>query len=102
MPTEIGHDRAAAAAALSQFDAPIAIVRCMKVAVPTGNFRVLRESLTVQGAMPLRGHTGWLGARDRVDVMVEIVAMGCVLLSAGIFAAHAYDMVRNAGWARRV
>jgi len=34
------------------------------------------------------------------DVMVEIVAMGFALLSAGIFAAHAYDMVRGAG-ARR-
>lgn len=38
---------------------------------------------------------------DRVDVMIELVAMGFGLLSAGIFAAHAYDMVRNAGRTRR-
>jgi len=61
----------------------------------------MRDSLTVQGAMPLRDRTGWLGAFDRVDAMVEIVAMGFALLSAGIFAAHAYDMVRNAGRTRR-
>jgi len=76
--------------------------RCMNVAVDCGNLNVLRESLTVQAAMPLRGCTGWLGLNDRVDVMVEIVAMAFALLSAGIFAAHAYDMVRNAGRVRRV
>jgi hypothetical protein len=36
-----------------------------------------------------------------MNVMVEIVSMGFALLSAGIFAAHAYDMVRNAGGVRR-
>ena len=41
------------------------------------------------------------GRLDRVDEMVEIVAMGFALLSACIFAAHAYDMVRNAGRTRR-
>jgi hypothetical protein len=33
--------------------------------------------------------------------MFEIVSMGFVLLSAGIFAAHAYDMVRNGSGERR-
>ena len=41
------------------------------------------------------------GRLDRVDEMGEIVAMGFALLSACIFAAHAYDMVRNAGRTRR-
>ncbi len=42
-----------------------------------------------------------MGWAPRTNVMFEIVSMGFVLLSAGIFAAHAYDMVRNAGGARR-
>lgn len=33
--------------------------------------------------------------------MLEIVTLGCGLLSAGIFLAHAYDMVQNAGGRRR-
>jgi len=33
--------------------------------------------------------------------MLEIVTMGFVLLSAGIFLAHAYDMVLNASGERR-
>jgi hypothetical protein len=35
-----------------------------------------------------------LGAKD-LSTMIEIVSLGFALLSAGIFAAHAYDMVQN-------
>ena len=33
--------------------------------------------------------------------MLQIVAMCCGLLSAGIFLAHAYDSFQNAGGQRR-
>jgi hypothetical protein len=34
--------------------------------------------------------------------MVQIVSLGFGLLSAGIFIAHAYDMIQNAAGQRRV
>jgi hypothetical protein len=39
---------------------------------------------------------------SRTGVMLEIFSVGLGLLSAGIFLAHAYDMVQNAAGQRRV
>ncbi len=56
-------------------------------------------SLTVRHALPLRDRKP-AGATGTMK-MLEIVTMGFVLLSAGIFLAHAYDMVLNASGERR-